>query len=94
MTHGWLGSFIEFLPLVEYLSNTYSEENLAVHLVVAQQGRYRLFKSPAAEGQVYGSRYGEFVRSVDGGPGVREEERGHVTQGGIRDAGWEIFGVS
>ncbi len=35
MTHGWLGSFIEFLPLVEYLSNTYSEENLAVHLVVA-----------------------------------------------------------
>ncbi|KAM0323838.1 hypothetical protein ACHAQA_008416 [Verticillium albo-atrum] len=45
--HGWPGSFLEFLPLLDHLKKTYTPETLPYHIIVPSLPHYGLSGGPS-----------------------------------------------
>lgn len=47
LLHGWPGSFLEFLPVLDILRNKYTRENLPYHVIVPSLPHYGLSGGPS-----------------------------------------------
>ncbi|KPI34365.1 putative epoxide hydrolase [Cyphellophora attinorum] len=53
LLHGWPGSFLEFLPMLDILRNRYSEQDLPYHLIAPSMPGYAFSSPPPTDKDFY-----------------------------------------
>ncbi|KAF5003874.1 hypothetical protein FDECE_9604 [Fusarium decemcellulare] len=78
--HGWPGSFLEFLPLLELLTKRYTPDNLPYHIIVPSLPGYTLSSGPPLDRDFGNADAARIMNQfmVNLGFGVR----GYIAQGG------------
>ena len=79
LTHGWPGSFLEFLDIFEHFKQKYSEDNLPYHLIATSLVGYTFSSTPPLDRDWTNADSARIINKIMVGLGFGD---GYIAQGG------------